>query len=198
MTLAINGIPAESGVESVIWGWGRLSQNLIRAIFSGKGGEAIVDRFVESRYQLAVCRRKLALAQSNDADRERVLQMALLDISTTVRAGVETSKSSWVEKLNRLYHVVQVDLGREPISLDQTIALNSAPQNKAATEEPAQPGDPTRQVESAPLDEQPSENNIGLVLVVGATILFIFVLAYLVFSSSRKRNRVAGSSTRGV
>ncbi len=111
---AIGGVKPSGGGDKIIWGWGTLSQKVLTAMLQGGDAQKIQELsqlFAESRYWLAVCRRRLGLAQSATDEQVRYLELALLDITSTVHAGVNISQTPWWTKLNALNKDIHSDLG---------------------------------------------------------------------------------------
>jgi hypothetical protein len=105
--------------ELLIWGWGKLAR--LTAAYPNYR-----DTFHEARYNLALCRYRMAVAQppNQPAEKSKYLNLAKNDISATARLYPELGGAKWMPKYDALLRNVQRDLGENPVGL---AAFKTAP-----------------------------------------------------------------------
>jgi len=194
---AINGVAAGEGGEKVIWGWGSLSQRLMNYLLQQSDPEKVeqyTELFAQARYQLAVSRRLLALAQSKTDEQVRLLELALLDVTSTVRAGADISGTAWWDKFDALNKDIYADLGR-PVPADLAKPKSYAAVTNPDPEEPVaemvqQPTtQPTGTTAAAPTAADSSSGNLNLIIAGVLTLAFAGGLGYWVFAETNKKKR---------
>jgi len=189
---AIGGVKPSGGGDKVIWGWGTFSQKVMTAMLQGgdaQKNQEFTQMFAESRYWLAICRRRLGLAQSATDEQVRYLELALLDITSTVHAGADISQTPWWTKLNTLNKDIHGDLGR-------TAPPDLSPPTSIATAEPttepevatASPIDSPAIAAAAP-ESTASSGNLTLLIAGGLTLAFVAMMGYLLFAGGKKKPR---------
>ncbi len=99
-----------------VWGWGQLARRVGRV-------PEYRDVFHEARYNLAVCRFKLALTKSDKAQKDAVLGQAARDIEVVYRLYPELGGPEWTRKYDTLLKKIQGLLGKPQQGLK---ALESA------------------------------------------------------------------------
>lgn len=100
----------EVGGRYLVWGWGGISTRL--APFINK----YESTFHEARYNLAVCRMKLALTQSG-TEKNETLKMAKLDITRVHQLYPTMGGPEWFEKYDTLLKTIQKLLQEKPTGL---------------------------------------------------------------------------------
>lgn len=95
----------------VIWGWGGISNKLARQAFAGNDEKAIEARarFFAARLNVARCR--LERARVSEADREKLLQMAVNDIAITFKLYPELGGPSMSKQFDKLLKEIEKDRG---------------------------------------------------------------------------------------
>lgn len=187
---AISGVTPAGTSTKVIWGWGMLSQKLLAAMLRGKESTGLIEQFAEARYRLADCRRRLALKQGPTGEQVRYLELALLDINSTVRAAIDVSNTSWWDDLNRLHAELYNDLGRpdaEP--LVRPTSLADEPVVEQPADESTAPDPQEKSIADAPMTAPKSSANTKLIIAGIMTLAFVGVLGYLVLAGGKKKKR---------
>lgn len=105
--------------KNVIWGWGRLQSILARYAKRGAEPSPYKDVFYESRYYLAACRYRFALAQDNQDKKNQYLAMAAKDITSTQLFDPGLGSEQWWTKFNTLMQKIQKDLTGTAKGLDK-------------------------------------------------------------------------------
>jgi len=88
-----------------VWGWGQLARRV------GRYPE-YRDVFHEARYNLALCRFKLALTKTDTAEKNKVLEQAQRDIEVVYRLYPELGGPEWWRKYDTLLKKIQGLLGK--------------------------------------------------------------------------------------
>jgi len=88
-----------------VWGWGQLARRVGRV-------PDYRDVFHEARYNLALCRFKLALTKSDKAQKDAVLEQAERDIAVVYRLYPEMGGPEWTRKYDTLLKKIQGLLGK--------------------------------------------------------------------------------------
>ncbi|WP_339909183.1 hypothetical protein [Symmachiella dynata] len=193
---AIGGVKPSGGGDKIIWGWGTLSQKVLTAMLQGGDAQKIQEwaqLFAESRYWLAVCRRRLGLAQSATDEQVRYLELALLDITSTVHAGANISQTPWWTKLNALNKDIHSDLGRTaPADLRPPVSIATTEPTTDTTSEQdvaiASPTDSPAVAATVP-ETSTGSGNLTLLIAGGLTLAFVAVMGYLLFAGGKKKPR---------
>lgn len=108
--LAIGGaVPDSKGVK-LVWGWAKLSQALA-------GKSQLAQPFFQSRYQLAVCLYRSAMAQKDPKQKATELGKAERVINGTALLYPELGGDASFERFNVLIKNIQKELGKEPVGL---------------------------------------------------------------------------------
>jgi len=114
----------EKGGRYLIWGWGGIAK---RVAASYQKFEAV---FHQARYNLALCRLKLAQKKTGD-ERSRLLDEALLDIRRTYLLYPSLGGKDWYDKYDKLVRTIQQLQGeRSPQGLR---AFDQRSSNQAAS-----------------------------------------------------------------
>jgi len=103
-----------------IWGWQRLAQQAGRF-------PQYQDLFHEARYNLALCRLRLAESQDDQDKRAATLQQAADDIRAVEGLSRDMGGRNWYDKYNALLNKIQKLRGEQPVGLP-------APRAAATTE----------------------------------------------------------------
>ena len=102
--------PGKAG-RNVIWGWGRIANTCSK-------NKQFRDSFHEARYNLALCRYKLALTNSG-AKQKDLLGRAKADILLTKRL-VSLGNKQQTQRYESLFKEIQKSLGEQPTGLEGT------------------------------------------------------------------------------
>jgi len=106
--MAIRGGNEQNG-RYLVWGWGGIAKRV-----------AYVERFRntywEARYNVALCRKKLAQRQQG-SEREKTLKMAELDIRRDYSLDPTMGEEAWYQKYDDLLKTIQQLLGKRPEGL---------------------------------------------------------------------------------
>jgi hypothetical protein len=96
---------------SVIWGWGGIANKLARQAFAGSDEKSLEARvrFFAARLNVARCR--LERARVSEADREKLLQMAVNDIAITYKLYPELGGPSMSMQFDKLLKDIERDRG---------------------------------------------------------------------------------------
>ncbi len=192
LNAAIGGVKSSGDGDQTIWGWGMLSQKIMASILGGNKQTDIVESFAESRYWLAVCRRRLAATQSKTDEQVRLLDLAILDINSTVRAGADISQTSRWEDFNTLYSELHKELMRPvtPLKMPQAIVAQSPAEQAEAETGEVETTDRTNAAATVPTATAPAESSNYTMLIAGVmTLGFVVVMGYLMFAGGKKKKR---------
>jgi hypothetical protein len=96
--------------RNVIWGWGEIARLTA-------GNPKFNDQFHEARYNLALCRYNMALAQKTASKKSELLKMAKKDISITVSFYPDLGGPVWEKQYDTLLRSVQKSLSEPPVGL---------------------------------------------------------------------------------
>jgi cellulose synthase operon protein C len=107
--------------KHTIWGWGEIARMTAN-------NPQFRDQFYEARYNLALCRYNLSLAQSDAAKKTDVMKMAKRDIAVTIGFYPDLG-SKWRPLFDNLLKNVQQALGERPEGL---LALEAQPTAQAS------------------------------------------------------------------
>jgi len=102
----IDGKKNSNYKRNIIWGWGRLFQVTMKY-------PQFRNTFYEARYNLALCRFRLATLEDSDKYRN----MAKNDILSTMRVAKDLGGPDWWKKFNGLMIEIQRSLGESPAGL---------------------------------------------------------------------------------
>lgn len=102
-----------------VWGWGQLARRVGRV-------PEYRDVFHEARYNLALCRFKLALSKSDKAQKDAVLQQAARDIEVVYRLYPELGGPEWTRKYDALLKKIQGLLGKPQQGLEALESTTAA------------------------------------------------------------------------
>src|SRR5690606_3965184 len=101
------GDTKQSGkIEPVIWGWGLMSSKTANA-------PAFRETFFEARYNLALCRYRMAKLQSSSSEEKKLLETAERDIKNVAIVDKEYGGEDWRPKFDALLKQVQRDLNQK-------------------------------------------------------------------------------------
>lgn len=191
LTAAISGATPPGASSKVIWGWGMLSQKLMAAMLRGSQDQSLVDQFAESRYRLAECRRRLGLAQPTTGEQVRFLELALLDINSTIHAAADIDNTDWWDDLNRLNAQLHSDLGRPaPPPLQKPTAVADSEPVEQPEAENAEIQQEAPVVGAATVNTKSGMSTNTKLLIAGVmTLIFAAVLVYLVLAGGKKQRR---------
>ncbi len=95
----------EKGGRYLIWGWGGIAKRVAGSY------QKFEDIFHEARYNMALCRLKLAQKKSGE-ERSRLLDEALLDVRRTYLLYPSLGGKDWYDKYDKLVRTIQ-QLGGE-------------------------------------------------------------------------------------
>jgi hypothetical protein len=96
--------------ERIIWGWGEIARKT-------SGNPKYLDQFHEARYNLALCRYKWAMMETNAAKKAERLKQAKADIALTVALYHNLAGTKWEGQSDKLLRDVQKDMGEQPAGL---------------------------------------------------------------------------------
>jgi hypothetical protein len=100
----------DGSVFPLVWGWGKIAR-LISPMGRGPLYEPI---FHEARYNLALCRYKLALSQKSREQRKALAEQAERDILVIQRLYPEMGGEPWYDRYDALLKKIQTELyGRD-------------------------------------------------------------------------------------
>jgi hypothetical protein len=116
-SVAIKGGQEEEG-RYLVWGWGGIARRV--APF-----DQYQDTFHEARYNLALCRKELALRQ-HGTEREKTLKMAELDIKRVHQLYPKMGGEQWYRKYDALLKEIQGLLRKRPQGLEGNANLSRA------------------------------------------------------------------------
>ena len=102
-TMAIKGGNEQKG-RYLVWGWGGIAKRVAYV-------EKFRDTYCEARYNVALCRLKLAQRQQG-SEREKTLKMAELDIKRDYSLDPTMGGEEWYQKYDALLKAVQRLLGK--------------------------------------------------------------------------------------
>lgn len=110
--------------KNVIWGWGEIARMTAN-------DKRFTDAFHEARYNLALCRYRMALATKDATKKEKAMKQARSDIAITRGLFPDLGGEKWVKQYDKLFKDIQKQLGEKPVGL---IALDDT--NKTASAAP--------------------------------------------------------------
>jgi hypothetical protein len=110
---AIRGGQKDENGRNLVWGWGRIAK-MVHPLLS-KGGK-YVEIFHEARYNMALCRLKLAQSQKG-TERTATLKEAKTDVIRVYNSFPTMGGPEWFEKHDTLLKTIQRLLGEAPSGL---------------------------------------------------------------------------------
>jgi tetratricopeptide (TPR) repeat protein len=117
---AVGGWTDPKTRKRVVWGW----RDMANKIASDSRFE---EQFYEARYNLAFCRFKYGLAQKDKDLREKVVNLARLDVELTAKLFPELGGPEWRTKFDKLLKNIQRELGdKAPRGLAAVAVDNAA------------------------------------------------------------------------
>lgn len=113
---------------SVMWGWGGLSNKLVRQAFSGNDEKALKTQaqFFEARYNVARCR--FERAELPDQEKAKLLEMTFNDIAITYKLYPGLGGEAMKKRFDKLLRQVQTARGEEAKGLQAIDEANAAAQ----------------------------------------------------------------------
>jgi len=109
-----------------IWGWGGLSQRVARLVDpDSERGKKFSDIFHEARYNLALCRLRLA-QNAKGTEQSELLERAQKDITVVQRLYPDMGGPEWYEKYDELLRKIQKLRGKTATGLKGTAELAEA------------------------------------------------------------------------
>lgn len=108
--LAIGGAVPDSKGGKLVWGWGKLSKAL-------EGRTQLAEQFFVTRYQIAVCFYRSAMAQKDPKKKAAELAKAERAINSTVLLYPDLGGAASFERFNVLIKNIQKELGKNPVGL---------------------------------------------------------------------------------
>lgn len=103
---------------NLVWGWGKIAKMVMR-------DSKYADIFHEARYNLALCRLKLALSQKG-AERTATLGQAAQDVIIIHKLYPDLGGEEWTAKYNELFKKIQQLQGKQPTGLPKPAAPPAA------------------------------------------------------------------------
>lgn len=119
----------------LIWGWGKIAKMLAR---SPKPEHKEI--FHEARYNLALCRLRYALCQTDRATKNSLLSKAATDITIVQRLYPDMGGDEWFDKYNTLLKKVQKLQGVKAVGLEKEETV-TAKKEEEADQEPEKQAD---------------------------------------------------------
>lgn len=111
------------GKRTSVWGWAGICSKLQQLIREGKDQPGYRERLLDARYHLASSRREFALAQTDEAEKKKLLEQAMQNLK--VVGSLESDFTGW-EQLDEIYQTLQKDLGQTPVSIKESAAIPPA------------------------------------------------------------------------
>lgn len=108
--LAMYGALPDGKGGKLVWGWGKLSQALA-------GKTNLAEQFFLTRYQLAVCQYRIAMAEKDTKKRAAELAKAERWVNSTVLLYPDLGGDASFERFDVLAKNIQKELGRETVGL---------------------------------------------------------------------------------
>jgi tetratricopeptide (TPR) repeat protein len=96
--------------KNVIWGWGEIARMTAN-------DKRFTDAFHEARYNLALCRYRMALGTKDAAKREKAMKQARSDIAITRGLFPDLGGDKWEKQYDKLFKDIQKQLGEKPVGL---------------------------------------------------------------------------------
>ena len=110
--------------SSIVWGWGKISKKVHRKAGRDPKYKAV---FHEARYNLALCRFKLAQASKSTSEKQSTLERAERDVLVVQKILPEMGGQKWYDKYDDLLKKIQGLLGKPALGL-KTIETKTAKQ----------------------------------------------------------------------
>lgn len=143
-----------------VWGWAEIAGRLQRLLATGKADNEYREKYFEARYNIPVCRRQFALAQTGSEGRAKTLDVSLGEINAFAMVAADLSDDSW-QRLDELYQAIEKDLGRAATPLKRpdlrtgTNVASGAPANDGAEKTKSAPAESVAAKIAQPSPSQP-------------------------------------------
>lgn len=183
-----------------MWGWAGLASRLQRSL-QLQDDPRLQEMHTDARYNLAECRRQMALQQTSDAEREKHLESARVALEAFARISGPMPADDF-RRFDQLYQQVLRDLGRPVVALSDVLGRPTAA-GSAATGALAGNGRPagTRSAAGAVVGDAAAAVQTGggtnyamIVILALAGLAAIVGLYLLAVGQDKKRHRYAVTS----
>lgn len=182
---AILGKKDSAGRPAAVWGWSQLSRRL-QQISAKDPSPELKARFIDARYELAVCRRRFATASESDAAKQR--KSAMAEITSFVQAVRDLDDVAFA-RFDRLYQDLQADLGEAQTPLDRN-AVAVKPDEEAVEESEKSKTDPAVAANASTPDAAAEDSGSNTILIIVGVGVCLGIAGGMFYLMRKPKNRV--------